>query len=156
MITEMTIQYYLSAVMFVFFIAMVISRAIVMHRKGINALLFGKTDKSDFLLIPIVLILIYTIISRVFNLPMWKPLIRPFWNTHIPGWVGVIICIVAVYGIAYSLVSFGNSFRVGIDENNPDRLVTTGIFAFSRNPIYVCFIMFFLGLKIDVLNFLVL
>ena len=36
-----------------------------------------------------------------------------------------------------SLISFGRSFRVGIDTDRPDRLVTSGIFAVSRNPIYV-------------------
>jgi protein-S-isoprenylcysteine O-methyltransferase Ste14 len=34
-------------------------------------------------------------------------------------------------------MSFGTSFRVGIDVEHPDKLVTTGIFAVSRNPIYV-------------------
>jgi protein-S-isoprenylcysteine O-methyltransferase Ste14 len=36
-----------------------------------------------------------------------------------------------------SLVSFGKNFRVGIDINRPGKLVTSGVFAFSRNPIYV-------------------
>jgi protein-S-isoprenylcysteine O-methyltransferase Ste14 len=44
-----------------------------------------------------------------------------------------------------SLVSFGKSFRVGIDVDHPDRLVTTGIFAVSRNPIYVGFACVLLG-----------
>ena len=44
-----------------------------------------------------------------------------------------------------NLVSFGNSFRVGIDQDHPDKLVTTGIFAFSRNPIYVAFGLILLG-----------
>jgi len=44
-----------------------------------------------------------------------------------------------------SLVSFGKSFRVGIDPDHPDKLVTNGIFAFSRNPIYVAFGLVLLG-----------
>ena len=34
---------------------------------------------------------------------------------------------------------------VGIDQDNPDRLITTGIFAFSRNPIYVAFACVLIG-----------
>ena len=44
-----------------------------------------------------------------------------------------------------SLVSFGRSFRVGIDSDRPDKLVTTGIFAYSRNPIYVAFALVLAG-----------
>src|SRR5215510_3946096 len=36
-----------------------------------------------------------------------------------------------------ALVSFGASWRVGIDAKTPGCLVTTGIFALSRNPIFV-------------------
>lgn len=44
-----------------------------------------------------------------------------------------------------SLLSFGRSFRVGIDIEHSDALVTTGIFAVSRNPIYVAFALVLLG-----------
>jgi protein-S-isoprenylcysteine O-methyltransferase Ste14 len=64
----------------------------------------------------------------------------------IPGWVGLALCLVALIGFALTLVSFGDSFRVGIDEHTTDKLVTSGMFAISRNPIYVCFLMFFTGL----------
>jgi protein-S-isoprenylcysteine O-methyltransferase Ste14 len=36
-----------------------------------------------------------------------------------------------------ALVSFGASWRVGIDAKRPGGLVTTGMFALSRNPIFV-------------------
>ena len=44
-----------------------------------------------------------------------------------------------------SLASLGNSWRLGIDENNPGELVTSGIYSLSRNPIYVFFDLYFLG-----------
>ena len=44
-----------------------------------------------------------------------------------------------------SLVSFGRSFRVGIDTDHSDKLVTTGVFGLSRNPIYVAFALILLG-----------
>jgi protein-S-isoprenylcysteine O-methyltransferase Ste14 len=44
-----------------------------------------------------------------------------------------------------SLVSFGKSFRVGIDTDKPGELITAGVFGWSRNPIYVAFAFVLLG-----------
>ena len=138
-------QYYISVILFALFVALVMGRVALLRRNGIKAIVFGATDKSDFLLVPFVLALIYTLCSSAFRLPMWKPLIKPFWETKISGAVGIALCAAAVIGVMVSLISFGNSFRVGIDDRKPDKLVTTGMFAYSRNPIYVCFDTFFIG-----------
>jgi protein-S-isoprenylcysteine O-methyltransferase Ste14 len=45
-----------------------------------------------------------------------------------------------------AFVSFGDSWRVGFDVKTPGKLVTTGIFAFTRNPIYVFLILWFIGI----------
>ena len=142
----MNIQNMLSVCAFVSFVGIVLIRAVMMRKKGIKALVFGVTDKSDFLLVPMVLAIAYTVLANTFGLPMWEPLIKPFWENTIPGWIGLVLCGLAIIGFALTLASFGDSFRVGIDEKTPDRLVTTGMFSISRNPIYVCFLMFFTGL----------
>ena len=77
---------------------------------------------------------------------MWSVLIHPFWNNTASGWAGVLLCVIAVTGFALTLASFGDSFRVGIDENTSDKLITGGMFKISRNPIYVCLLIFFIGL----------
>jgi len=141
----MNIQNILSACAFVLLAITVIIRALGLRRRGVRAFLFGVTDKGDFLLIPIVLSLIYTVLSTVLGLPMWEPLVRPFWESTLPGWFGLALCGLALVGFALTLASFGDSFRVGIDAQQPGKLVTTGMFAVSRNPIYVCFLLFFLG-----------
>lgn len=41
--------------------------------------------------------------------------------------------------------NFGDSWRMGIDRKTPGSLVTTGIFAISRNPIYVFFGLWFIA-----------
>jgi len=125
---------------------MVLVRAIVLRKHGVRAMVFGQTNKSDFLLVPLMLAIIYTALSNTFGLPMWKILIRPFWTNPIPGWIGVVLCLSACTGFLLTLIGFGDSFRVGIDERKPGKLVTTGMFAISRNPIYVCFMLFFSGL----------
>ena len=45
----------------------------------------------------------------------------------------------------WSLISFGQSFRVGIDPDHPDGLITDGVFAFSRTLIYVAFATILVG-----------
>jgi len=41
----------------------------------------------------------------------------------------------AIYGLA--LRAFGSSWRLGIDRDRPGPLVTVGVFARSRNPVYL-------------------
>ena len=142
----MTTQNVPSLLLFVLFVILVQARAAMLRRKGIKAIVFGATDKSDFLLVPMVLAIAYTVLANTFGFPMWSILIRPFWNSLTPGWAGLLLCVVANIGFVLTLISFGDSFRVGIDENKPDRLITSGAFSISRNPIYVCFLMFFTGL----------
>jgi len=125
---------------------MVLVRAAVLRKHGVRAMVFGQTDKSDFLLVPLMLTIIYSAVANTFGLPMWSVLIRPFWNNPIPGWIGVALCFVSCIGFLLTLIGFGDSFRVGIDERTPGKLITNGMFAISRNPIYVCFLLFFSGL----------
>jgi protein-S-isoprenylcysteine O-methyltransferase Ste14 len=49
-----------------------------------------------------------------------------------------------IFMMAY--VSFGDSWRVGVDLECPGSLVTKGIFALSRNPIYVFINLWFFGI----------
>jgi protein-S-isoprenylcysteine O-methyltransferase Ste14 len=142
----MNIQYILSVCAFAAIILLVLSRAALMRKKGIRVLVFGETDKSDFFLLPILAVTIYTVLANAFHLPLWYPMIRPFWASEIPGIAGLILCLLAVAGFALTLYSFGDSFRVGIDEKKPDKLIMSGMFSISRNPIYVCFLLFFVGL----------
>ena len=139
-------QNILSIILFALFVIVVLIRAAVLRKRGIRVIVFGQTDKSDFLLVPLVLAIAYSALANTFGLPIWGVLIRPFWTSMIPGWAGLILSLISIVGFALTLASFGDSFRVGIDEEKPDKLITQGMFAISRNPIYVCFLLFFTGL----------
>jgi protein-S-isoprenylcysteine O-methyltransferase Ste14 len=57
------------------------------------------------------------------------------------------VCLVS-FGLMLDLLAllhFGDSWRVGIDEEKAGALVTRGIFAFTRNPIYLAFDLIFVG-----------
>jgi len=142
----MAAQGWIVAAAFVALIGLVLTRVAMLRRRGIEAFLFGATHKSDAVLVPCVLAIVYCVIAPGFGWPIWRPLVRPFWTTAVPGWIGVACCLLALAGLAWALISFGDSFRVGIDDQRPAGLVTTGAFAHSRNPIYVSFALFLTGL----------
>lgn len=63
--------------------------------------------------------------------------------------VSLIGCAVVTFGFVVFLlafISFGDSWRIGFDTRTPGSLVTTGIFAYTRNPIYLGMILWFFGI----------
>ena len=104
---------------------------------------FGKIDKKDFLIPPFALFYFYLIFANAFHFPTVNT--QEFFHSAVIPWFGVISCLAGLLLMLWSLVSFGESFRVGIDTEHPDKLITTGVFAFSRNPIYVAFAFILLG-----------
>ena len=81
----MNLQNILSVCVFAMFVVIVLIRAAIMRNNGIKAIVFGVTDKSDFLLVPVVATIAYTVLAKTFDLPMWEPLIQPFWEPVTQG-----------------------------------------------------------------------
>jgi protein-S-isoprenylcysteine O-methyltransferase Ste14 len=134
---------YFAALTLVLLLGMVVVRGLLMRRKGIKAMQFGRIDKKDFLIPPFALFYFNIVLAAAVNFPTVSR--QEFIHSAIVTWVGVLLCLAGLFLLFLSLVSFGRSFRVGIDQDHPDKLVTTGIFAFSRNPIYVAFGFVLLG-----------
>jgi protein-S-isoprenylcysteine O-methyltransferase Ste14 len=129
------------------FFALMIGRGVIMKRNGIQLLVIGQKNKGE---LPAFLsgyvLMIYIIASNCFPLPMFAFARQFFWDVEWLRWVGVVVCIVSLIGFIACIVSFGNSFRVGIDEKHAGKLVTTGMYAHSRNPMYVSMNALFVGL----------
>ena len=117
---------YLAALTVLLLIGTVLSRVLLLRRAGTQAMHFGKLDKTDFLIPPVALFYFYTVFAAAFGWPLASS--QRFFESTILAWFGVAVCLAGVLILVLSLVSFGKSFR---------ELVTTGIFAVSRNPIYV-------------------
>ena len=140
-----TMQGYIALTLFLLLIVCVLIRVRVLRSVGIDAFQFGKMDKKDFLIPPFVLLFLYLFVANVFSLPRFGDL--PFRN-DILAWVGIGLCALGFALFLWALISFGTSFRVGLDEGSPGCLVTSGAFALSRNPIYVAFFLVILGINL--------
>lgn len=134
---------YLAALTIVLMIGMVLVRVLVLKRRGISAFHFGELDKTDFFIPPFALFYIYIVFAAAFGLPI--PSAQKFFHSQIVSWAGISLCAAGLILLLWSIISFGRSFRVGIDTTKPDELVTTGAFAMSRNPIYVGFAVILIG-----------
>lgn len=114
-------------------VAMVLARVVILHRMGVRALRFGEKDPKDFLILPFAFFFFYLVAAEAFNLPKLGQVL--FTNEAIL-WFGRVLCVLGLLLIFFSLIAFGKSFRVGLDEEHPGPLVTSGVFGISRNPIY--------------------
>ena len=59
---------------------------------------------------------------------------------------GLVIGLAGLSLCLYAQIKMGTSWRVGIDEQSSTSLVTTGLYAYIRNPTYVGLFFFNLGL----------
>ncbi len=147
-------QRYLAALTIVLLLGAVLARVAMLRRQGIRALNFGKQDKKDFLIPPFAFFYFYIVFADTFG---WPSVSRQvFFGSGAVAWLGVAFCLAGLLFLLWSLASFGRSFRVGIDDENPDELVTGGVFAWSRNPIYVAFWLILLGQFLVLPNWLLL
>jgi protein-S-isoprenylcysteine O-methyltransferase Ste14 len=131
------------ALTIVILVAMVLTRVAILRREGISAMKFGAIDKSDFLIPPFVLFYVYLVSAPALH---WPTVIHDLlFVSPALAWLGVALCAAGLALMLVTLASFGKSFRVGIDADEPDELVMSGVFAFTRNPIYVAFGIILIG-----------
>ncbi len=136
-------QGYIVSFAFVVLIVIVFLRILQLKKQGIPVMNFGNIDKTDFIIPPFAIVYLYLVLAAAFHLPTISR--QVFFQSERLAWLGVLLCLADLVIVGWSLISFGRSFRVGIDQDHPDQFVTTGIFAFSRNPIYVGFGLMLLG-----------
>ena len=73
-----------------------------------------------------------------------KTWINIFWLKY----VGILFCYIGLIIFLIALISFGKSWRIGIDEEKSNELITTGIFKYSRNPIFLFMDLYFMGIML--------
>ncbi len=59
--------------------------------------------------------------------------------------IGTLIVLFSLILWIITLLHFKTSLRFGLDQNNKGKLITTGVFAITRNPFFISTDIYFLG-----------
>jgi protein-S-isoprenylcysteine O-methyltransferase Ste14 len=136
---------------FYFGAAFVLPSYRVWKRTGVNPVTFRGADTAhDFIgkLFKIVMaVLTLNVVIYAFA-PDFYPTLMPIArleNRFVKS-AGVALLIISLGWTIVAQIHMGNSWRIGIDEEKETALIKTGLFRFSRNPI-------FLGMQITLLGF---
>jgi protein-S-isoprenylcysteine O-methyltransferase Ste14 len=151
---ETAMPEYLGSLTIVLLLGMVLTRVFLLKRQGIQAMKFGSTDRTDFLIPPFAFFYFYVLFATALG---WPNVGGPvFFRSDAIAWGGALFCLTGLLVLLWSLISFRQSFRIGIDIDRPDKLIVDGVFAFSRNPIYVGFGLILIGEFLIVPNWVTL
>ena len=136
------------------FLALVIGRSIRVHvrqrvnpirlsirRNGVHRLITVLIFAGTNLWVAVMLLHALGGWLGIFPVHLFRPLFHA-WGARVVG-LGLVVLGFVIFVI--SLIHLGDSWRLGIDEQTPGELVTWGIYALSRNPIYVFFDLYFFG-----------
>jgi len=137
------------------FYILFLGRTVLLYKKGIKVWVIGTSTKKiseiilEKILLPSSLLIsfIFTIITALhIKLPtiISNYLINIIWIKYI----GILFCYIGLIIFLLALLSFGKSWRIGIDENNSNELITNGIFKYSRNPIFLFMDLYFTGIML--------
>ena len=127
------------------FFAVIAATVLIKRLGGTNIMVLGKKDKRELLFGIGYLALLYVILSNAAALPMPDFINRFFWDSDIARMIGVALCAIGIAGFIVCVANFWKSVRIGVDYENAGKLTTDGIYAVSRNPMYVCFNIIFFG-----------
>jgi protein-S-isoprenylcysteine O-methyltransferase Ste14 len=115
----------------------------------------GKKNKPvlflNLVFLLILLFWLFELTKTVFHISfsvLPEMLAKPLIESDFMKITGVLGSGFALVLLMLTLSHFKNSLRFGLDEKNRKELITTGVFAYSRNPFFLSLDIYFLGIAL--------
>lgn len=122
-------------------------------KKGIKTTQIGS-GKTGFvkgvectMMVSTVLVVVVELVSIILGTTLLPPWAR---------WLGVSIGAVGVAVFITAVITMRDSWRAGVSKTDKTELVTSGIFAISRNPAFLGFDMLYIGILLIFFNWVLL
>ena len=132
------------------FLALMFGRTVMLSKRGIKVWVINKSSKHtakkilEILLVPGLILFFGLIIASAtgaFSFPH-------LWDSRFTNTIGLVLCYIGLAIFFGALLSFGEAWRIGIDDKNSDNLITGGLFSVSRNPVFLFMDMYWLGIAL--------
>jgi protein-S-isoprenylcysteine O-methyltransferase Ste14 len=156
------LRYFLPVYFILYFLVLVLIKSYVIQKQIGKSPVILKSDTSSYGLLGLffkLLMLMMAAYVLVFTL------FPPFYHYFIPinyrrqediSFIGIILLLASFIWIMIAQNAMRKSWRIGIDLETKTELVTTGIFSFSRNPIFLGMVVSLIGLFFATPNVLTL
>jgi protein-S-isoprenylcysteine O-methyltransferase Ste14 len=158
----MSLRFFLPLYLLAYFASAFFWRSfIVWKQTGINPVVFKQTDSAHDFIGRVFKILFATIVIVVLVYSFWPSGYQYFvpiaWlERSWLIWSGLALLLLSLIWTVLAQAQMGESWRIGIDEEHRTPLVTSGVFGWSRNPIFVGMKITLLGLFLIIPNALTL
>ena len=140
-----------------FGVAFVLKSLVVAKRIGKNPLVLPKDDSAYGLIglyfkLTLIAMFVYVVTYALF--PTWHDKFLPIaqLDRQTVKYVGLVILFISLVWTVIAQGHMKNSWRIGIDTDTKTELVTNGLFAISRNPIFFGMILSLVGLFLTTPN----
>jgi protein-S-isoprenylcysteine O-methyltransferase Ste14 len=143
-------------VSFLILIFMILGRVVFLKRKGVKTSSSGrKAVKTSLFIYPVFLVImllwLWEISKPVFQISLSvlpETITQLLFHSDFIQVTGVLIIAMSLIIMLLTLLHFRNSLRFGLNENNRGKLITSGIFAISRNPFFASLLLWFFGIAL--------
>lgn len=140
-----------------FGVAFVLKTVVVAKRIGKNPLVLPKDDSAYGLIgfyfkLTLIAMFVYVVAYALF--PTWHDNFLPIiqLDNSMINYVGLGLLFISLVWTVIAQGNMKNSWRIGIDTDTKTELVTSGLFAISRNPIFFGMILSLVGLFLTTPN----
>lgn len=142
---------YLQLLLLTVFALVITARYTVSLKRGVRPVLILKRDKSLKVrvieTIPVVMVALTAllVLRKIFTPQIGSALAAGFQIPIVLQLSGFVLAFLSFILLIGGYWSLGNNWRVGTGDEEVKELITGGVFAYTRNPVYLFFNLFLLG-----------